>query len=95
MHRTTVHTETLSLHDLSCIPQSAQIGAGPQDPLVPPPQNLLEKVCASHAAQVPALPCVLYIYGMVQNMQLLPGIVSLASYLRDLVQVTGSSFIAE
>lgn len=77
-----MQTEAFSLHDLSCVPQSAQIGAGSQEPPLPPPQNLLEEVHVPHAAQVPPLPCVLHICGMVQNRQLLPGFLTSASYLR-------------
>lgn len=95
MHRTTAQNKAFSLHDLSCVPLSAQIGAGSQEPPLPPPQNLLEEVHVPHAAQVPPLPCVLHICGMVQNRQLLPGSLTSVSYLRDLVQVTGSSFSAE
>lgn len=95
VHRVTVKTETFSLHDLSRVSQHAQIWAGAQDPPLPPPQNLLEKVCASHVTQVPPLPCVLYTDGTVHAMQLLPGFFSSAPSLRDQVQVTGSSLSAE
>lgn len=79
----------------NCVPQYVQIWAGTQDPPVPPPQDLLEKVCTSRSTGAPTSR-VLYIYGTVQNSQRLPpGFFTSASDLRDLVQFTGSSFSAE